>query len=224
MNKNLTELVFITDKSGSMSGLEKDVVGGINSTIKKQREIDGECLISLVLFNTKNEVVYDRVSLKKIKEMESDDYSPYGCTALIDALGDSIHHIKNVHKYIREEDRPGHTIFVITTDGLENASVKYDSDQVKRMIRKQKKQGWEFIFLAANIDAVQTAKTYGIEEDRAVNFVNDSRGYETNYRVLNNAFRCMRSNGYIPKDWEEDIKKDYNSRKQSNNRSVTMQL
>ncbi|MBO7676185.1 MAG: hypothetical protein J6S49_01535 [Erysipelotrichaceae bacterium] len=212
MKKNLTELVFIMDRSGSMSGLEKDCVGGFNSMIKKQKKEKGECLVSTVLFNNSDKLLYDRVSLKDIELMKEDDYVPGGCTALIDAMGNTINHISDVHRYIRKEDIPEHTIFVITTDGLENASKKYTSDEVKKMVEAKKEEGWEFIFLAANIDAVETAKTYGIDEDRAVNYVCDEIGTRKNYRVLNKAIAGFRSCGAVDADWAQEIKEDYQSR------------
>lgn len=213
MNKNLTELVFILDRSGSMSGLEDDTIGGFNSFIEKQKGVDGECLVSTVLFNQTSKVIYDRVSLQDIRKMTRDDYLPSGCTALIDAMGDAIHHIRNVHKYIREEDVPEKTIFVIITDGMENASKRYSSDDVKKMVSKQKEEGWEFLFLAANIDAVETAKHYGIEEDRAVRFHSDSRGTRKNYEVLSDAVECCRMNQEIRADWSAEITEDYENRK-----------
>ena len=212
MKKNLTELVFIMDRSGSMSGLEKDCVGGFNSMIKKQKKEDGECLVSTVLFNNSDTILHDRVSLKDIRQMKEDDYVPSGCTALIDALGNSIKHISDVHRYIREEDVPEHTIFVITTDGLENASKKYSSDEVKKMVQQKKEEGWEFIFLAANIDAVETAKQYGIEEDRAVNYVCDEVGTMTNFNVLNKTIGKFRKCGSIEAKWAQEIKEDYQKR------------
>ena len=214
MKKNLTELVFILDRSGSMHGLEEDTIGGFNSFIDKQKEVDGDCLVSTVLFNQTSKVVYDRVSLKEIKEMTRQDYVPSGCTALIDAMGDAIHHIRNVHKYIREEDVPEKTIFVIITDGLENASTRYSSDEVKKMVSQQKEKGWEFLFLGANIDAVETAKHYGIEEDRAVRFHSDSKGHKKNFEVLSDAVCECRVAGSIAPDWQAEIVKDYESRKQ----------
>ncbi len=213
MNKNLTELVFILDRSGSMSGLEDDTIGGFNSFIEKQKGVDGECLVSTVLFNQTSKVVYDRVSLQDIRKMTRDDYLPSGCTALIDAMGDAIHHIRNVHKYIREEDVPEKTIFVIITDGMENASKRYSSDDVKKMVSKQKEEGWEFLFLAANIDAVETAKQYGIDEDRSVRFNSDSKGHRKNYKVLSDVVECCRMNQVIQEDWAAEIKEDYESRK-----------
>lgn len=213
MKKNLTELVFILDRSGSMNGLEKDTVGGFNSFIEKQKKQKGECLVSLVTFNSHSEVVYDRVLLNEIRKMKLDDFVPSGCTALIDAMGDSIKHIKNVHKYIRKEDIPEHTMFVIMTDGLENDSHKYTSDEVKKLVSKQKEEGWEFIFLAANIDAIETAKQYGIKEDRAVNYHSDVKGTATNFNVLSKAVTKLREEGSIDKNWSEEIKEDYRKRK-----------
>ena len=212
MKKNLTELVFIMDRSGSMSGLEKDCVGGFNSMIQKQKKEDGDCLVSTVLFNNSDTILHDRVSLKDIKKMKEDDYVPSGCTALIDALGNSIRHISDVHRYIRKEDVPQHTIFVITTDGLENASKKYSSDEVKKMVEQKKEEGWEFIFLAANIDAVETAKRYGIQEDRAVNYVCDEVGTMTNFNVLSKTIGKFRKSGRIEEHWEKEIKEDYQKR------------
>ena len=213
MNKNLTELVFILDRSGSMHGLEDDTIGGFNSFIEKQKDVDGQCLVSTVLFNQTSKVIYDRVSLKDIKEMTGQEYVPSGSTALIDAMGDAIHHIRNVHKYIREEDVPEKTIFVIITDGMENASTRYSSDDVKKMVSQQKEKGWEFLFLAANIDAVETAKYYGIEEDRAVRFHSDSKGHKKNYEVLSEAVCECRVTGSIAKNWDAKIVEDYESRK-----------
>ena len=172
MKKNLTEMVFILDKSGSMSGMEADTIGGFNSMIERQKKEDGEALVSTVLFSNESRVIHDRVDLQRIEPMTDKQYYVGGCTALIDAIGGAIHHIGNVHKYAREEDRPEHTIFVITTDGMENASHIYTSDQVKAMVNRQKeKYGWEFLFLGANIDAVETAARFGIAEDRAVDFI-----------------------------------------------------
>ena len=212
MNKELTELVFILDRSGSMHGLEKDTIGGFNSMIEKQRKEEGDCLVSAVLFNQHSDVLYDRVSLKDIREMTEKDYVPSGCTALIDALGGAIKHIRNVHKYIREEDVPAHTVFVITTDGLENASHRYGSDQVKRMVAEQKEKGWEFLFLGANIDAVETASMYGIDRDRSVNYVPDSAGSIKNFKVLSETISKFRAKGRIDADWSEEIEEDYKKR------------
>ena len=168
MRKNLTEIVFILDRSGSMSGLERDTIGGFNSMIEQQKKAEGEALISTVLFDNVSEVLHDRVNVKDIRPMTDRDYTVRGCTALLDAIGGAFHHIGNVHKYARPEDVPEHTMFVITTDGMENASRRYDSEKVKQMIERQKeKYGWEFLFLGANIDAVETASQFGIGADRA---------------------------------------------------------
>lgn len=213
MKKNLTELVFILDRSGSMSGLEDDTIGGFNSFIDKQKNVDGKCLVSTVLFNSRSKIIYDRVSLDEISKMTRSDYVPGGSTALIDAMGDAIHHIKNVHKYIREEDVPNNTVFVIITDGQENDSHKYSSDEVKAMVNKQKEMGWEFIFLGANIDAVETAKQYGIDENRSVRFHNDDKGIKNNFAVLGKALYRLRESGEIEEDCLKEIREDYNKRK-----------
>ena len=216
MKKNLTELVFILDRSGSMSGLESDTSGGYNSFLEKQKEEDGSCLVSTVLFNQHSKVIHDRVDLVKIEKMDRKDYLASGTTALIDAMGDAIHHIKNVHKYIRKEDVPANTIFVIITDGLENASHKYSSDDVKRMVEQQKEKGWEFLFLGANIDAVETARTYGIAEDRTSDYLCDEVGIEKNFDALSKSVKSFRACGKIEADWAAPIKEDYEKRKGGN--------
>ena len=176
-NTNITDLVFILDRSGSMSGLESDTVGGFNSMIEKQKKQNDPCYVSTVLFNDVSEVLYDRVKLGDVQKMNENQYYVRGCTALMDAIGGAIHHIGNIHKYIRNEDVPAHTMFVIMTDGMENASRRYSSEQVKQMIERQKeKYGWEFLFIGANIDAVETAARYGIGADRAVNYNADEKG------------------------------------------------
>ena len=214
MKKNLTELVFILDKSGSMAGLEADTIGGFNAMIERQKQADGEALVSTVLFSTQSTVIHDRVDLRKIEPLTRRQYFVGGCTALIDAIGGAIHHIGNVHKYAREEDRPEHTVFVITTDGMENASRAYTSDEVKAMVQRQKeKYGWEFLFLGANIDAVETAAHYGIGEDRAVTFHNDSVGQALNYEEVSAAVSQVRSNAPLSRDWKQRIEDDYRTRK-----------
>ena len=214
MKNNITELVFILDKSGSMAGLESDTIGGFNAMIEKQKKLDGKCYVSTVLFSNAAEVIHDRVDISEVKPLTEKEYSTYGCTALLDALGGAIHHIGNVHKYARVEDVPEHTMFVITTDGMENASRRYDSDKVKKMIERQKeKYGWEFLFLGANIDAVETARHFGISEDRAVNYHSDSEGTQLNYEVVSEAICAVRCSAPLGADWKKRIDEDYNARK-----------
>ena len=214
MKKNLTELVMILDRSGSMSGLESDTIGGYNSMLQKQRETEGEVLVSTVLFDQRIEVLHDRVPLDRVPAMTDKDYYVRGCTALLDAVGGAIHHIGNVHKYAREEDRPEKTIFVITTDGMENASHEYSYDRVKEMVERQKeKYGWEFLFLGANIDAIATAGRFGISADRAANYHSDRRGTKLNYEVLADAvsdMRCCASR--IDAGWKKRIEEDFKNR------------
>ena len=213
MKKALTEMVFILDKSGSMAGLEADTIGGFNSMIERQKKEPGEALVSTVLFSGESNVIHDRVDIREIRPLTEKEYYVDGCTALIDAIGRAIHHIGNVHKYAREEDRPEHTIFVITTDGMENASHQYTSDQVKRMVMRQKeKYGWEFIFLGANIDAVEVAGHYGIGSDRAVKFRNDQQGVALNYATVSATIHEMRACRPVGAEWKRDIEEDYERR------------
>lgn len=213
MKENLTELVFILDRSGSMQSLTDDTIGGFNSLIEKQRGGNGECLVSTVLFNNSSKVLHDRVPLSEIKKMTRADYSAQGNTALIDAIGAAIHHIGNVHKYARQEDVPQNTMFVIITDGMENSSRIYTSDQVKEMIERQKsKYGWEFLFIGANIDAVETAQNFGISKDRAVDYLADSEGTQTVYNSVCAAVSMMRS-AKLSEDWSEQITEDFKKRK-----------
>ena len=213
MKKNLTELVFILDRSGSMRGLEKDTIGGFNSLIERQKREAGEALVSTVLFDTECTVIHDRVDIRKILPMTERDYYVRGCTALLDAIGGAIHHIGNVHKYARPEDVPEHTLFVITTDGMENASRRYSSDRVKSMLQHEKeKYGWEFLFLGANIDAVETAGHFGIDADRAVNYHADSQGTQLNYEVVADAIAEVRASRPLLKTWKRRIDEEYKSR------------
>ena len=213
MKKGLTELVFILDRSGSMSGLESDTIGGFNAMIEKQKKEEGEAFVSTVLFDNETEVIHDRVALDKIEPLTDKDYTVGGCTALLDAIGSAIRHIGNVHKYARTEDVPEHTMFVITTDGMENASRKYSAEKVKAMIERQKeKYGWEFLFLGANIDAVATACTFGISEDRAVRYQCDSKGTALNYEVLACAISDVRGSRPLARDWKKRIDEDYRKR------------
>ena len=218
MKKNLTELVMILDRSGSMSGLESDTIGGYNSMLKKQRETEGDVLVSTVLFDHEIEVLHDRVPLDQVPEITEIDYYVRGCTALLDAVGGAIHHIGNVHKYAREEDRPEKTIFVITTDGMENASHQYSYDRVKQMVERQKeKYGWEFLFLGANIDAIETAGRFGISADRAANYHRDHEGTTLNYEVLSDAVSEMRCcSAPIGGGWKKRIEEDFRKRGKKN--------
>lgn len=211
---NITELVFILDRSGSMSGLESDTIGGFNAMIAKQKKEDGEAYVSTILFDNVSEVLYDRVSLKEIPKMTAKDYTVRGCTALIDAIGGAIKHIRNIHKYARPEDVPAHTMFIITTDGQENASHRFSSDEVKKMIEHQKEEyGWEFLFIGANIDAVETAAKFGIDRNRAVNYTADSEGTQLLYETLSAPICAMRADKEISDDWGLSIEEDHKNRK-----------
>ena len=213
MKKNLTEIVFILDRSGSMAGLEDDTIGGFNSMIRKQKAEDGEALVSTVLFDNYTEVIHDRVDIQKIQPMTHKDYYVRGCTALLDAVGKAIHHIGNVHTYAREEDRPEKTLFVITTDGMENASREYSYDRVKKMIQhEQEKYGWEFIFLGANIDAAKEAARFGITEDRAVNYHADCQGTAVIYEAVSEAVCNVRASRPMSKEWRRRVDEDYQKR------------
>lgn len=223
MKNNITELVFILDRSGSMSGLESDTIGGFNSMIKKQKKLEGDCYVSTVLFDNESKVLHDRVKLRDVPEMTDNDYTVGGCTALIDAIGGAIHHIGNIHKYARAEDVPEHTMFVITTDGQENASHRYTSEQVKKMIERQKeKYGWEFLFIGANIDAVETAARYGISRDRAVNYNADGDGTHILYDSVTKAVFNVRSSAPLRADWSKDIDADYMKRGKKRKQQIVL--
>lgn len=211
MKNNITELVFILDRSGSMAGLESDTIGGFNAMIEKQKKVDGECFVSTILFDNETEVLHDRVRLSDVKQMTEEDYTVRGCTALIDALGGAIKHISNIHKYIRPEDVPSHTMFVVTTDGMENASRRYSSEEVKKMIQQKKECGWEFLFIGANIDAVETARCYGIDEDRAVNYHADKVGTKVVYDTVAKAVCSVRQSRPLD-NWSKEINSDYKKR------------
>ena len=217
--KKFTEIVFILDRSGSMAGLEADTIGGFNSLIQKQKKEEGRAVISTVLFDDQCEVLHDRVDLEKIAPLTDEDYYVRGCTALLDAVGGVIHHIGNVHKYARPEDRPEKTLFIITTDGMENSSRIYTYEKVKRMVERQKeKYGWEFLFLGANIDAAAEAERFGIRKDRAVDYHADHKGTAVNYRALSKAVSCVRNCDSADLEeclvgWDEDIRVDYQRRK-----------
>ena len=209
MQNNVTELVFILDRSGSMAGFEADTIGGFNATIEKQKKQDGKVYVSTVLFDNESEVVHDRVDINDIKPMAEKEYQVGGCTALLDAIGGAIHHIGNIHKYARPEDVPEHTVFVITTDGMENASHRYSSQEIKSKIKRQtEKYGWEFIFLAANIDAVETAKSIGIRRERAANWLHTKEGVGRSYYAMSEAITSVRMNCADKMDLEEYLKED----------------
>ena len=213
MKKNLTEIVFILDRSGSMAGLEDDTIGGFNAMIQKQKAEEGEAYVSTILFDNYTEVIHDRVDIRKIRPMTRKDYYVRGCTALLDAVGKSIHHIGNVHKYAREEDRPEKTIFVITTDGMENASKEYTYDRVRKMIEhEQEKYGWEFLFLGANIDATKEAARFGITEDRAANYHADHEGTAVIYEAMSEAVCNVRACRPMSADWKRRVDEDYKKR------------
>lgn len=208
----MTELVFILDRSGSMNGLEKDTIGGFNAMIEKQKREAGQALVSTVLFDNESVVIHDQLPLDKVPPLTEREYYTRGCTALLDAVGGAIHHIGNIHKYARREDVPEKTLFVITTDGYENASSRYDYEKVRRMIQHEKeKYGWEFLFLGANIDAAAEAKRFGISADRAVNYKCDEAGTALNYEVISDAVCSVRAAQPLAADWkariDEDVKK-----------------
>ena len=221
MKKGLTEIVFILDRSGSMAGLEPDTIGGYNSMIEKQKNEEGEALISTVLFDNETEVLHDRVPIGKIEPITEKEYFVRGSTALLDAVGGAIHHIANIHKYAREEDVPEKTLFIITTDGMENSSREYSYDKVKKMVEKRKeKDHWEFIFMGANIDAVSVANKFGVDRSRAVRYECDGAGTALNYKVMSKMVSCARACGSAAEmeaafDSDEmlsDIRKDYEKR------------
>ena len=214
MKRNLTELVFILDRSGSMSGLEDDTIGGFNAMIEKQKRQPGEAYVSTVLFDNESVVIHDRLVLEKVVPLTRKEYYVRGCTALLDAVGKAIHHIGNVHKYAREEDRPEKTLFVITTDGMENASHQYSYEKVKEMIRRQQeKYGWEFLFLGANIDAAAEAARFGIRADRAANYHADSKGTAVIYEAVSDAVCDMRASRPMSAQWKQSIDADFQTRK-----------
>ena len=215
----MTELVFILDRSGSMAGLEKDTIGGFNSMLEKQRKEPGDAVVSTVLFDTRVEVIHDRVALADVPDLTDREYYVRGCTALLDAVGGAIHHIGNVHKYARREDVPEKTLFIITTDGMENASRRYTYDKVRRMIEHEKeKYGWEFLFLGANIDAAAEAKRFGIDASMAANYHCDEEGTALNYEVISEAITSVRTCAApLSADWKQKIDADYR-RRGGNNR------
>lgn len=213
MNGNLTEIVFILDRSGSMAGLESDTIGGFNAMVENQKKEPGEAILSAVLFSDDSTVIYDRSDIRKVEPLSDSQYFVGGCTALLDAIGGAVHHIGNVHKYAREEDRPVKTIFVITTDGMENASRRYSYTQVQHMVkRQQERYGWEFLFLGANMDAIAAARSFGIREDRAVRYACDGAGTTLNFEVASKTIAKVRCGQEIEADWCAEIEEDYGKR------------
>lgn len=209
----MTELVFILDRSGSMAGLETDTIGGFNAMIEKQKKEAGEALVTTVLFDNESVTVHDRIPLQKVPPLTEKEYFTRGCTALLDAVGGTIRHIANIHRYIRREDVPERTLFVITTDGYENASRYYDYDKVRRLIEHEKtKYGWEFLFLGANIDAAAEAKRFGIAADRAADYKCDTAGTALNYEVIGEAVGAVRGARPLAANWKRRIDEDVKQR------------
>ena len=213
MGNGITELVFILDRRGSMGGLESDTIGGFNSMIEKQKKEPGKVYVSTVLFDNRSEVLHDRIKLEDVPLMTEKDYYVRGSTALVDAIGGAIHHIVNIHKYAREEDVPEKTMFIITTDGMENASRHYSSNQIKAMIERQKEAGWEFLFIGANIDAVETAGRYGIRRDRVANYKADRRGTQILYESVSEAVSNLRCDMSVSEGWNKKLEDDLADRK-----------
>ena len=210
----MTELVFILDRSGSMAGLEEDTVGGFNAMLEKQKAQPGAALVTTVLFDHEAQMIHDRIPLELVQPMTREQYFVRGCTALLDALGDAIRHISDIHKYARREDRPEKTVFVITTDGMENASRRFGREQVRRMVRQMEQEhGWEFLFLGANIDAVAAAGSMGIRAERAVNYHADREGTALNYTVLSDAIGTLRRDAPLSASWKAPIDADFRKRK-----------
>ena len=209
----MTEIIFILDRSGSMAGLEADTIGGFNSMMKKQASEPGDALVSTLLFDNDVEVIHDRLNIKDVPEITSKEYYVRGCTALLDAVGGAIKHISMIHKYARKEDIPEKTLFIITTDGMENASRLYSYEDVRSMVEHQKsKYGWEFIFLGANIDAAAEASRYGIDSSMAVNYNCDSEGVGISFKVMEDVVRSYRNTCEVPKGWRKRIDYDFKSR------------
>ena len=210
MNQNLTEIVFLLDRSGSMSGLEADTIGGFNSMLEKQKKEPGEAVLSAVLFDHECEVVYDRVDIRKAEPMTEKQYYTRGCTALLDAIGGAVRHIATAHRYARDEDRPGKTIFIITTDGMENSSRRWSYREVRELVEHEKeKYGWEFLFLGANMDAISAAERVGISADRAVRYEHDSIGTALNFEVVSDAVCAVRCDAPLAPGWKDEIDRDF---------------
>lgn len=215
MKNNTAEVVFILDKSGSMYDMTQDTIGGFNSVLDEHKKKGCTVLVSTVLFNDDIELLHDRLPIADVPKLTEKEYRAEGCTALIDAIGYSIKHVEEIHRYIRPEDVPSRTLFMITTDGLENASSRYSSSEVKKMITAKQEAGWDFVFLAANIDAVETAKSFGINPDRAVGYHNDSRGNAVKFAAMDNCMEMIEEDADLSYclEWRQEADKDFNSRK-----------
>lgn len=210
MKNNVTELVFILDRSGSMAGLEKDTIGGFNSMLDKQ---EGDAYVTTVLFDNEAETLHDRLPLKSVPHVTEKEYYVRGCTALLDAIGGTVEHISDIHRYARPEDVPARTMVVITTDGMENASRRYRYDDIKRMVERKKEEGWEFLFIGANIDAIGAAGSIGIDGDRAVNYRADGKGTRAVFRAVSAAVGSVCKSCQLSKEWSQEIEKDYNEQR-----------
>lgn len=217
MDNNITELVFILDRSGSMNGLEADTIGGFNSFISEQKKEDGEAYVTTVLFDNEIQTLHDRLKLNEVPKMTDKEYTARGTTALLDAVGETVKHISNIHRYARKEDIPSKTLFVITTDGMENASTHYSYQNVKELIEDQKKAGWEFIFLGANIDAAETAVNLGIGREFAADYVCDALGTALNFKTVSQVTSSVRRGHGISRDWNKKINADKNKRNKGGN-------
>ena len=216
MKNNITELVFILDRSGSMSGLESDTIGGFNAMLAKQKKEPGTAYVTTVLFDTRFDRIHDRLKLEEVPALTERDYVPGGCTALLDAVGDTVRHIAGIHRYARPEDVPEKTVVVITTDGLENASRRYTLDQVKGLIEHEKeKYGWEFLFLGANIDAIETARGIGISADRATNFMADTQGIDLGFEAVTCAIHSARCGAPMDANWSARVENDHKKRRKN---------
>jgi len=213
MNGNLTELVFILDRSGSMSGLEDDTIGGFNSLLNKQKKVEGECVITTVLFDNMYELLHDRLNLKGVEPITDKEYFTRGSTALLDAIGMTVKKIDNAQKHTIEQERAEKVMFVIITDGYENASREYDYNKIRQMVEHQEKcHGWEFIFLGANIDAIGTAEKFGVRTSRAANYHADRKGTQLNYEAVSDAVSYCRKVGSLNENWKDSIDDDFKNR------------
>lgn len=213
MNKNLSEIVFILDRSGSMEDLEKDTIGGFNSMLKKQKKEEGHANVTTILFDDKIEFLHERQEIQSVKPITDKEYFVRGCTALLDAIGYSINFMVKTQKTIADDKKANNVIFIITTDGYENASVEFTYNKIKKMINTQKeKYNWQFLFIGANIDAIETAGLFGISEEYACNYIADEKGTKLTYEVMDSAISYSRQNKNLDKSWKKNLEEDFNSR------------